>query len=170
MRVRPAKREDTEEISRSTLQIHNHLGRLVGIEFSVDDLEDEVYDESDSLDEVYVAEVDGQVVGYIPFSSKTREDEWCGKYYALEHLIVDKRHGRKNYGAKLLRALLQRAQKEDASVVADTFVKNKGTMEFFKSLGFKPFETIFLLDREGKLKLGNSLREGAGPESHPHTL
>lgn len=155
MRVRRAKSEDIKEINRLTLQMHNHLGRLVGIEFSADDLKDEFYNESGSLNGVYVAEVDGKVVGYISFSDRIREDEWCGKYYTLDHLIVDEKHRRKGYGTKLLEALLQKAQKDDASVVADTFVKNKGTIEFFKSLGFKPFETIFLLDRKERLRLNN---------------
>ena len=155
MRVRPAKREDIEEINRLTLQMHNHLGRLVGIEFAEDDLEDEFYDESDSLDEVYVAEVDRKVVGYISFSNKIREDEWCGRYYALEHLIVDEEHRRKGYGTKLFEALLESAQRDNANIVVDTFVKNEGTIEFFKSLGFKPFETIFLLDRTGRLKINS---------------
>ena len=156
MRVRPAKREDIEEINRLTLQMHNHLGELVGIEFTVDDLEDEFYDESDSLDGVYVAEVGEKIVGYISFSNKIREDEWCGRYYALEHLIVDEEHRRKGLGTRLLEALLEIAKKDDANVVADTFVKNKGTIEFFKSRGFKPFETILLLDRKRRLVLNNS--------------
>ncbi len=155
MRVRPAKREDIEEINRLTLQMHNHLGRLVGIQFTVGDLEDEFYDESDSLDGVYVAEVGGKAVGYISFSNKIREDEWCARYYVLEHLIVDEKHRREGYGTRLLEVLLQRAQKDDANVVADTFVKNEGTIKFFKSLGFKPFETILLLDRNRRLKLNN---------------
>ena len=156
MRVRPAKREDIEEINRLTLQMHNHLGRLVGIEFAADALEDEIFDESDSLEGVYVAEVDGKVVRYISFSSKIREDEWCGRYYTLEHFIVDRKHRRKGYGTKLFEVLLERAEEDDANVVADTFVKNEGTIGFFKSQGFRPFETIFLLDRKRRLKLGNS--------------
>lgn len=153
MRVRQAKREDVKEINRLTLQMHNHLGRLVGIEFTQDDLEEEFLSESDSLDGVYVAEVDGKVVGYISFSNEIREDEWCGRYYRFEHLIVDEKHRRKGYGTKLLEVLLQRAQKDDVNVVADTFAKNEDTIKFFKSLGFKPFETIFLLDRKRRLKL-----------------
>ena len=156
MRVRQAKREDVEQINRLTLQMHNHLGRLVGVEFTVDDLEDEFFSESDSLDGVYVAEDDGKVAGYISFSNEIREDEWCGRYFRLEHLIVDEKHRGKGYGTKLLEVLLQRAQKDNANVVADTFVKNEGTIEFFKSLGFKPFEAIFLLDRKRRLKLNNS--------------
>ncbi len=156
MRVRPAKREDIEEINRLTLQMHNHLGQLVGIEFTVDDLEDEFYDESDSLDGVFVAEVGEKIVGYISFSNKIRDDEWCGRYYALEHLIVDEEHRRKGLGTRLLEALLDIAKEDDANVVADTFVKNKGTIEFFKTRGFKPLETTFLLDRKKKLELSNS--------------
>lgn len=159
MPVRQAKREDISEINRLTLQMHNHLGRLVGIEFTMEELEDEFYDETDSLEGVYVAEVDGKVVEYLSFSSKVRENEWYGRYYVLEHLIVDEKHRRNGYGTKLFNALLQKAQKDDANVVADTFVNNEGTIEFFKSLGFKPFETIFLLDRKKRLKLSNSRYE-----------
>ena len=158
MRVRKAKHKDIEEINRLTLQMHNHLGRLVGIKFSLDDLEEEFFSESDSLDGVYVAEVDGKIVGYISFSSKIREDEWCGRNYRLEHLIVDEKYRRKGYGTKRLWVLLERAQKDDANVVTDTFVKNKGTIEFYKGLGFKPFETIFVLDRKKRLKLNDSPR------------
>jgi len=153
MRVRQAKREDIEEINRLTVQMHDYLGRLVGIEFTQEDLKDEFFSESDALDGVYVAEVDGEIVGYIAFSTQMREDEWCGRNYRLEHLIVDEKHRRKGYGTKLLQALLLTAEEKDANVKADTFVKNTGTIEFFKSLGFKPFETIFVLDRKGRLKL-----------------
>jgi len=156
MRVRQAKREGIEEINRLTLQMHNHLGRLVGIEFSSDDLEEEFFSKSCSLDGVYVAEVNGKVVGYTSFSKQIREDEWCGRYYRLEHLIVDEKHRRRGYGTKLLEVLLLRAQKDETNVVADTFVNNKGTIEFFKSLGFKPYETIFLLDRKKRLRLNAS--------------
>lgn len=152
MRVRQAKHEDIDEINRLTLQMHNHLGWLVGMQFTQDDLEDEFFSKSDRLEGVYVAEVDAKVVGYISFSNKVREDEWCGRYYRLEHLIVDKRHRRKGYGTKLFEVLLQKAQKDDANLVTDTFVGNKGTIAFFKSLDFKPFETIFLLDRKKRLK------------------
>jgi len=153
MRVRQAKREDIEEINRLTVQMHNHLGRLVGVKFTQKDLEEEFFSESDSLDGVYVAEVNRKVVGYISFSNIIREDEWCGRNYRLEHIIVDEKHRRKGYGTKLLEALLQKAQKDDANVVADTFVNNEGTIEFYKSLGFKPLETIFVLDREGRLRI-----------------
>ena len=157
MRVRRAKREDIEEINRLTVQMHNHLGRLVGIEFTLEDLKEEFFSESDSLDGVYVAEVDGKVVGYVSFSNKIHEDEWCGRNLRLEHLIVDEKHRRKGYGTKLLEVLLRRARKYNANVITDTFTKNTGTIEFFKSLGFKPFETIFLLDRKGALKLNNEI-------------
>jgi len=155
MRVRQAKREDIDEINRLTMQMHNHLGRLVGVEFAFDDLKEEFFSESDSLDGVFVAEGNGKVVGYISFSNKIYEDEWCGRHLRLEHLIVDEKHRRKGYGTKLLEAFLQRAQEQNANVVADTFTKNKGTIEFLKSLGFKPLETIFLLDRKKRLKLDN---------------
>jgi len=118
MRIRQAKQEDIEEINRLTVQMHNHLGRLVGIKFTEDELEEEFFSESDSLDGVYVAEVDGKIVGYISFSNKIREDEWCGRYYRLDHLIVDEKHRRKGYGTKLLGALFQKARKDDANVVA----------------------------------------------------
>jgi len=153
MQIRQAKREDVEEINRLTLQMHNHLGKLVGIKFSLEDMEEEFFDESDSLDEVYIADVKERVVGYISFSEKIREDEWCGRHLRLDHLIVDEKHRRKGYGTKLLEVLLQKAQKDEVNVVVGTFTKNKGTIEFFRSLGFKPFSTIFIVDRKRRLKL-----------------
>ena len=151
--IRRAGKEDIESINRLTLQMHNHLGQLVGIRFSFEELEDEFYDETDSLDEVYVAEVESEVVGYISFTHKILEDEWCGRYYRLDHLIVDEKYRRKGYGTKLFEVILQKAQKDDANVVADTFVSNMETVGFFKRLGFKPFSMIFILDRKRRLKL-----------------
>ena len=153
MQVRRARREDIEAINRLTVQMHNYLGRLVGIEFSPEELEEEFFSETESLDGVYVAELDGKIVGYISFSPKIQEDEWCGRNYRLEHLIVDEKHRRKGYATRLFNVLLRKAEKDDANVVADTFVMNEGTIEFYKSQGFKPFETIFLLDRKKRLKL-----------------
>lgn len=157
MPIRPAKCEDIEEINRLTIQMHNYLGRLVGVKFSSEDLEEEFLSESESLQGIYVAEADGKVVGYVSFSKKTHEDEWCGRHYRLDHIIVDEKHRRKGYGTKLLKILLAIAQKDNANVVVDAFTKNRGTIEFYKSLGFKPFETIFLLDRENRLKLDTSV-------------
>jgi ribosomal protein S18 acetylase RimI-like enzyme len=156
LRVRKARLEDIEEINTLTTEMHNHLGRLVGIEFTRDDLEEEFFSESD-LDCVYVAEVDGKVVGYVSFSKEVNEDEWCGRNYRLEHLIVNEKHRRKGYGTKLVRALVKKAQMDEANVVTDTFPENKGTIEFYKSLGFKPFNIIFLLDREKRLKLNDEV-------------
>jgi ribosomal protein S18 acetylase RimI-like enzyme len=151
--IRRATKKDIKSINRLTLQMHNHLRQLVGIRFSSDELEDEFYDETDSPDEVYVAEVESEVVGYLSFTHKILEDEWCGRYYRLDHLIVDEKHRRKGYGTKLFEAMLQKAQNDDANIVADTFVSNTGTAKFFERLGFKPFSTIFILDRKRRLKL-----------------
>jgi GNAT superfamily N-acetyltransferase len=156
LRVGKAKLEDIDEINTLTMEMHNHLGRLVGIKFTQDELEDEFFSESD-LDSVYVAEVDGKVVGYISFSKEIHEDEWCGRNYRLEHLIVEEKHRRKGYGTKLLKALIKKARRDEANVVTDTFPKNKGTIEFYKSLGFKPFNIIFLLDRKKRLKLNDAV-------------
>jgi ribosomal protein S18 acetylase RimI-like enzyme len=54
--------------------------------------------------------------------------------------------------------LLERAEEDDADVVADTFVKNEGAIGFFESQGFKPFETFLLLYRKRRLKLDSSQR------------
>ena len=148
MAVRPARPKDVKEITKLTIQMHNHLGQLVGIEFSADDLEDEFFAESESLAGVYVAEDDRKVVGCISFSERIHEDEWSRRHYGLDHLIVDEKHRRKGFGTELLRILLQTAQKDNVNVVVDTFTKNKGTIAFFKSFGFKPLETIFLLDKK----------------------
>jgi ribosomal protein S18 acetylase RimI-like enzyme len=100
------------------------------------------------LDRTYVAEEDGKVVGYISFSKRIHEDEWSGRHYRLDHLIVDEKHRRKGLGTQLLTILLQAAQKHDANVVLNTLINNEDAIAFFKSFGFKPLETTLLLDRK----------------------
>jgi len=65
MKIRQARKEDIDEINRLTLNLHGHLGRLIGVRFAEEELEEELYGEKD-LEGVYVAEIKGKL-GFKPF-------------------------------------------------------------------------------------------------------
>jgi ribosomal protein S18 acetylase RimI-like enzyme len=133
--------------------MHNHLGALVGIKFTKEELKEEMYKSEQDLKNVYVAESDGKVVGYISFSPKPEENEFFGKYYHLYHLIVKQEFRRKGIAAKLFKILLRNAKQENVSIVTGTFCLNKAGLKFYQKMGFKPIETTLILDNTKKLKL-----------------
>jgi hypothetical protein len=62
--------EDLVAINQLTLEMHNHLGRLVGLKFTKQDLAEEMYQGEDDLKNVYVAENNAGVVGCVAFSQE----------------------------------------------------------------------------------------------------
>jgi N-acetylglutamate synthase-like GNAT family acetyltransferase len=63
--TRRATLEDLVAINQLTFEMHNHLGRLVGLRFKKQDLAEEMYQGEDDLKNVYVAENNAEVVGCI---------------------------------------------------------------------------------------------------------
>jgi GNAT superfamily N-acetyltransferase len=133
--------------------MHNHLGSLVGIKFTMKDLKEEMCEDIEDLRNVYVAEVSGKVVGYMSFSPKIEENEFFGKYYHLYHMAVKPRFRRKGIATKLFATLLKEARKEQANIVGGTFLLNKPVLKFAHEMGFKPIETVFILDNIRRLKI-----------------
>jgi len=70
MRIRRALVKDLGTINELTFEMHNHLGSLVGIKFNMEDLKEEMYESKQDLKNVYVAESNGKVVGYMAFSPR----------------------------------------------------------------------------------------------------
>jgi len=152
MKIRQARKEDIDEINRLTLNLHNRLGRLIGVRFAEEELEEELYGERD-LEGVYVAEIEGKLAGYIAFSPKPSEDEWCGKFYELYHIVVAEKSARKGVGTRLFEVLLKKAREDNANIRTSTLIKNEGAIRFYQSLGFKPFEISLILDIQKRLPL-----------------
>lgn len=152
MRTRKAVLKDLEAINELTLEMHNYLGALVGIEFSKEELRHEMYESENDLKNVYVAEFDGNVVGYIAFSERIHKNEFFGKYYHLYHIAVKRGFRRKGVASNLLHILLKKAKKENVNIVVGTFCLNRGGLKFYEKMGFKPIETVLVLDNTRKLK------------------
>lgn len=155
MRIRRALVKDLDAINELTVEMHNHLGALVGIKFTAEELKKEVYESEEDLENTYVAEFDGKVVGYMTFSRRVEENEFFGKYYHLYHIAVKRGFRGKGVGAKLLGTLQKKAKRENVNIVAGTLSLNKEALRFYKGMGFKPITTTLILDNLGRLRFSH---------------
>jgi len=145
--------KDLDAINELTFEMHNYLGSLVSISFTMRQLKDEIYENEKDLTNVYVAEFDGKVVGYMAFSQNTHENEFFGKYYDLYHIAVKQEFQRKGVASKLLNMLSRKAKRENVNIVTKTFCLNKDGLKFYRKKGFNPIETTMIADNTKKLKL-----------------
>jgi GNAT superfamily N-acetyltransferase len=145
--------KDLDAINELTFEMHNYLGSLVGMSFSMRQLKDEIYENEKDLTNVYVAEFDGKVVGYMAFSPNIRENEFFGKYYDLYHIAVKQEFQRKGVASKLLNMLSRKAKREKVNIVTKTLCLNKDGLRFYRDNGFNPIETALIANNTKKLKL-----------------
>jgi ribosomal protein S18 acetylase RimI-like enzyme len=153
IRTRRALVKDSEAMNELTLEMHNFLGSLIGVRFTMKELKDEMYENEGDLKNVYVAESDGKVVGYMAFSQDVRENEFFGRYYHLYHIAVKQEFQRKGVGTKLLSILLKKANRKNMNIVTETFCLNEEALKFYRKTGFKSIETVLILDTTKKLKI-----------------
>jgi len=110
MQIRKALAKDLDAINELTLEMHNYLGALVGIKFSMEELKEEMFESEKELKNVYVAELDRKVIGYMAFSEKVEENEFFGEYYHLYHIVVKRGYRRKGIGLELFSVLLRKGK------------------------------------------------------------
>jgi N-acetylglutamate synthase-like GNAT family acetyltransferase len=151
--TRKATVKDLVAINELTFEMHNHLGALAGLKFTKQDLAEEMYESEEDLNDVYVAEENAEVVGYMAFSQEICENEFFGRYIHLYHIVVKKEFRRKRVASKLFSILLKKAERKNVNIVAETFCLNKDAQEFFARMEFKPVETVLILDKLKRLKL-----------------
>jgi len=149
--------KDLDAVNELTFEMHNYLGSLVGISFTMRQLKDEMYENEKDLTNVYVAEFDGKVVGYMAFSQNIHENEFFGKYYHLYHIAVKQEFRRKRVASKLFNILLRKAKRENVNIVTETFCLNKDGLKFYRKMGFNPIETVLIANNTKKLKLCNRI-------------
>jgi len=153
IKTRRALVKDLDAINELTLEMHTYLGALVGIKFSKEELKHEMYENEDDLKNVYVAVSDGKVVGYMAFSPEIQENEFFGRYYDLEHIVVKRGFRRKGIAFQLFNILLKKAKQENVNIATGTLCLNKEALKFYQKAGFKPISTGLILDNTKKLKL-----------------
>jgi len=152
MRIRAASANDLNAVNELTFEMHEHLGSLVGIKFTFGDLKEEMCENPEDLKNVYVAEQDGKIVGYLSFSPKVEENEFFGKYYHLYHIAVRREFRRQGIATKLFNALLKKAKRENVNIVGGTFCMNQPALRFAQKMGCNPIETVLILDNAHRLK------------------
>lgn len=153
MKIRKATKKDLERINELTIEMHNSLGKPIGLKFTKEILEKELYNESDLKTHViYVAVIGAEIIGYICFNKEIEEDEWYGKHYHIDHIIVDENYRERGIGSKLFSIVLRKAKQRNLNIKVDTLVTNKKGINFYTKLGFRPLETYMILDLQKKLK------------------
>lgn len=151
MQIRKGVPEDLNRLNELTVQMHEFMGAQMGIKFSREELEHENIDE-DELDGVFVAIIDGNIEGYIAFSTKTETNEFYGTYYELHHIVVDEKFRGKGIGKELIRVVVERAKKENVNILTEVLVTNDSVLEFYKKHGFKIVEHKMVLDNQNRMK------------------
>ena len=147
--VRKANTDDLVVINELTDSMHHHLASIYGLELSLQELEEEHFDEEE-LGNVYVAEsaLDG-VVGYMSFSEG--RDEWAGPCYMLEHIVVREIFRGLGIGKMLFEILLGKSKREGVNITAGTLARNERALRFYEELGFKQISTGLLLDLQKRI-------------------
>ena len=151
MHVRRARTGDLAQVNKLTIGLHNDVGRLLGARLSAKELEDERFKKGD-LRGLFVAVDNGVVVGYAHVGRR-EEDEWCGEFRELTHIMVCKRHRNKGVGRALFAAVDALSRKEGTNIKTITNTANKKAISFYRSLGFKPLELGMLLQRKRRMRL-----------------
>jgi ribosomal protein S18 acetylase RimI-like enzyme len=155
IRTRRALVKDLDAVNELTFEMHNYLGSLVGISFTMRQLKDEMYQNEKDLTNVYVAEFDGKVVGYMSFSQNIHENEFFGKHYHLYHIAVKQEFRRKGVASKLFKILLRKAKRENVNIVTKTFCLNKDGLKFYRKMGLNPIETVLISNNAKKPEFYN---------------
>ncbi len=85
----------------------------------------------------FVAEVEGQIVGFLLATTVEKEGTAWKKYGYLSWIGVDEDYQRTNLGQRLYRKLEERLKRDGVRmVIADTDVDNEGAIAFFKAMKF----------------------------------
>lgn len=89
----------------------------------------------------FVAEVDGQVVGYVAGGwSHLNFSAYKGKRAELENIYVDVEYQRLGIGAALVDKLYKWFKEQGAThIMVDTSVKNQNAISFYHNTGFEDY-------------------------------
>lgn len=115
MKIRMAKPKDLGAINKLTIETIQTHGGTVRLKLSDDDLKDEILNEK-SLKGTYLAELNGEVVGYLCFNPDIKVDEWCGKHYEIERIVIKDGYIGQGIGAKLIEAITEKARNEGVKI------------------------------------------------------
>jgi ribosomal protein S18 acetylase RimI-like enzyme len=92
---------------------------------------------SSDPDYCLVAEVDGEIVGFVLATTIEKEGTAWKRYGYLSWMGVDERFQRSKLGRRLYKKLEERLQEDGVRmVIADTEGDNQGAISFFNAIGF----------------------------------
>jgi len=139
VRIRIGVSKDSEELLKladELIHLDNWSGREVMLEKSLRDPEYKIY----------VAEVDGSIVGFIEL--RVFSDFVEGAPLAIvQNLLVDKNHRNLGIGGRLLLMAIEEAKKRDVlELHVWTESRNSQAIDFYTKHGFK--ERALLLEKE----------------------
>lgn len=87
----------------------------------------------------FVAEKNGEVVGYAAGSKLKITSERPVERAELENILVDKKHRGKGIGERLVKKFILWSKKQGAErIKVSAYVKNKEAIKFYEQIGFEP--------------------------------
>lgn len=143
MKIRKITKEDLSEVNKLIRELHIEIANFVGKKLTEEELKEEEIKE-DELDNVLVAEVGGEIMGYVSFDTEEKPDEWYGNHIYVCEIYVKPDMRGKGISDKLMEAVIDKAKKLNVNLKIDTFVNNKKAIKFFEKHGFEPLEIYFI--------------------------
>jgi len=70
-------------------------------------------------------------------------------------MAVKQEFRRRRIASKLFNILLRKSKRENLNIVTETFCLNKEGLNFCQKMGFKPIETVLIMDNTRRLKFPN---------------
>lgn len=141
--TKPKTEADIREMEIDDLSSVYHLGEMLftSDEFPILYRTWDPFEVTDSFTSdpsyCFVAEAEGQIVGFILATTVEKEGTAWKKYGYLSWIGVDEDYQRTNLGQRLYRKLEERLKKDGVRmVIADTDVDNEGAIAFFKAMKF----------------------------------
>ena len=135
-------------INALTDEMHRYMAALHGLELSSEELEAEHF-EIDEIDSIYVAKMEGRVVGYASYSRGI--NEWAGPYLEIDHIAAAEDRRGMGIGKTLFDILMGKARSEGVNITTGTLHKNERALNFYTQLGFKPLTTGLVLDIQERI-------------------
>lgn len=143
MKIELAKEQELEEINKIAKQVHDlHVNWRPDIFKSIEEvIPKEKFKELLDKDEIYVAKVEGKIIGYATISIKERMNIpglYDRKILDLEAICIDKEYRNKGIGTEFIRHLINLGKEWGCTdLYLNVNEENKNAIKCYEKLGMK---------------------------------
>ena len=148
--VEVPKIEDFKRVNELAVQVHEmHVTWNPDIFKSVEEVINKEYFENlIKNEEIYIAKVDKEIVGYIIFNIKEKENPSMGyrKQLNIDAICVDERYRGKGIGTKILESIKEMAKTKGCTDLYLTVnQENENAIRVYEKFGFKVKNIAYMM-------------------------